>query len=167
MLEELLANINFWYARKFIEHGKHYEFMFDASNSSAMAVRILKKYPGVIVEYSNIHMSSENQMSFDMDVVANPKLLDVESKRFKDFTTDIFRSILNASIKNALKDQDENRNTDPLQSDSERGFYEEVSAVSEERVPERKPRKKGVRRSKKLHSEVQQPSPNSGSGDQP
>ena len=153
MLDDMIANLRFWYSKKYIQVNKHYEFMLDMSNTEAMTIRILKKFPGVIAEYSNMHMSSDTQLTYDFNVIANPNLCDVESKRFKNFTSDIFRNIIYSSVEYA-KEQNENRNTDSLQSDSERTFHEEVSAVSEKRVPDRKPRKKTVRRNKGIHSQV-------------
>lgn len=166
MFDNLAANFRFWYASRFMRYGEQYEFMFDMSNKDAMAVKYLKRYPGVIVEYTNIHMSSDLEMSYDFSVIANPNLCNVDSNRFKNFAADVFRSIINNSINNAIKEQDENRNTDLVESDSERTVHEEVLTVFEERVPQRKPRKKTVRRSKKVHSEVQQSAADSGTGDQ-
>ena len=166
MLDDMIANLRFWYSKKYIQVNKHYEFMLDMSNTDAMTIRILKKFPGVIAEYSNIYMSSDTQMTYDFNVIANPNLCNVESKRFKNFTSDIFRNIILNSVEYA-KEQNENRNTDSLQSDSERAFHEEVSTVSEKRVSERKPRKKTVRRSKKIHPQVQQSASDSSTGDQP
>lgn len=166
MFEELKAKYRFWRANKFIQHGTHYEFMLDMSDTKAMAVKFLKKYPGVIAEYTNIHMSSDNEMSFEFNIIANPNLHNTETKKFQNFANDVFRSIIHSSVEYA-KEKNENGNIDSIQSDSERTVHEEVVAVSEERVPERKPRKKGVRRSKKLHSQVQQSAADSGSGNQP
>ena len=165
MLDDLFANLRFWYAKKSVKLNKHYEFMLDMSNTDAMTIRILKKFPGVIAEYSNIHMSSENTMSYDFNVIANPKLCNIESTRFKNFTSDIFRNIINSSVEYA-KEKNENGNIDSVQSDSERTVHEEVVAVSEERVSNRKPRKKTVRRSKKIHPQVQQSATDSSIGNQ-
>jgi hypothetical protein len=154
MLDDLIANVRFWYSKKTIKVNVHYEFMLDMSNTQAMTIRILKKFPGVIAEYSNIHMSSDTQMSYDFNVIANPNLCNVESKRFKNFTSDIFRNIIYSSVEHA-KEQNENRNTDLVKSDAQRTVHEESVAVSEERVPERKPRKKAVRRNQKVHPTVQ------------
>lgn len=165
MLDDLIANVRFWYSKKTIKVNVHYEFMLDMSNTDAMTIRILKKFPGVIAEYSNIHMSSEHTMSYDFNVITNPNLCNTESRRFKNFTSDIFRNIVHNSVEYA-REQNENRNADSLQSDSERAIHEEVSTVSEERVPERKPRKKTVRRNKKVHSEVQQSAADSSTGNQ-
>ena len=164
MFDELIAKLQFWKAKNFVMLDKHYEFMIDLSNKDAMTVRMLKKYLGVIIEYSNMHMSTENQMSYDISIVANPNLCKTESKKFNEFTTAIFRSILLGSIENA-KGTNENGNTDLVESDSERTIHEEVSAVSEKRVPERKPRKKTVRRNKAVHSQVQQSAADSSTGD--
>ena len=165
MLEDMIANLRFWYSKKTIKVNVHYEFMLDMSNTDAMTIRILKKFPNVIAEYSNIHMSSDTQMTYDFNVITNPNLCNVESERFKNFTSDIFRNIIYSSVEFA-KEQNENRNTDSLQSDSERAIHEEVSTVFEERIPERKPRKKTVRRNKKVHSEVQQSTADSSTGNQ-
>ena len=165
MLDGMIANLRFWYSKKTIKVNVHYEFMLDMCNTDAMTIRILKKFPKVIAEYSNIHMSSDTQMTYDFNVIANPNLCNVESERFKNFTSDIFRNIIYSSVEFA-KEQNENRNTDSLQSDSERAIHEEVSTVFEERIPERKPRKKTVRRNKKVHSEVQQSTADSSTGNQ-
>ena len=157
MFEDLIAKLQFWRAKKFVVLDKHYEFMLDLSNKDAMAVRILKKYPGVIVEYANIHMSSDTQISYDVSIVANPNLCKVESKKFNEFTTEIFRSILLGSIEHA-KGKNENGNTDTFESGTERSFHEKVAPVPEKRVSNRKPRKKTVRRNQTVHSEVQQSS---------
>ena len=153
MFNELLAKLQFWKAKNFVVLDEHYEFMLDLSNKDEISVRILKKFPGVIVEYSKIHMTTDNQMAYDIDVIANPNLCNTETKRFQDFTAAIFRSILVGSLEHA-KENDENRNTDTFEFDSERSLHEEIPPVPKERVSNRKPRKKTVRRSKKLHSEV-------------
>lgn len=153
MFEEMFAKLQFWKAKNFVVLDKHYEFMLDLSNKDAMTVRILKKYPGVIVEYSNMHMSTENQMSYDISVIANPNVCKAEGKKFEEFTAAIFRSILLGSIEYA-KEKNENGNTDTLEFDAERTIHEEVTPLPQSRVSERKPRKKTVRRNKRIHSKV-------------
>ena len=167
MFENLFAKLQFWRAKK-LEVGKDYDFFLDISNKEALSIKILKKYPGVIVEFNNIHMSSDTHITFDQSIIANPNLCDTESKRFNNFTTAVFRSIINSALKNALKEPiNENRDAHSVKSDAERIIHEEVVTVSEERVPDRKPRKKTVRRNKAVHSEVQQSASNSSVGDQP
>ena len=152
-INNLKAKYEFWRASK-LQLGKHYDFFFDISNPQAIAVKILKKYPGVIVEYSEIHMSTDQDMSFDFNVIANPNLCDTESNRFKRYTSAIFRNIILRSVENAVKEENENRNVNSLKFNSQRSVHEEDTAVFEERVPDRKPRKKAIRRNKKLHSKV-------------
>jgi hypothetical protein len=152
-LGELLAKFEFWSARK-IQLNKHYEFMLDISQPESMAVRILKKYPGVIIEFSKINMETENNISYNFDIIANPNLCDVESNRFKRYTSAIFRSIILNSIENAVKEKDENRNSDTFEFGEERAIHEEGAAVPKARVSNRKPRKKAVRRNKKVHPQV-------------
>ena len=151
MFNELLAKIQFWRAKN-LKLGEDYDFFLDLSNHEALAIKILKKYPGVIIEYTNIHMSTDTNMSYDLTVIANPNLHDTDSKKFQDFTMKIFRSILLGSIEHIEKDKNENRNTDTVESDSERTVYEEESAIPQERISKRKPRKKTVRRNKAVHS---------------
>jgi hypothetical protein len=152
-LEELKAKYEFWRASK-LQLGKHFDFFFDLSNPQAIAVKILKKYPGVIVEYSEIQMSTDKDMAFNFNVIANPNLCDVESNRFKRYTSAIFRNIILRSVENAVKEGYENGNNNSLKSDSQRSIHEEDVTVSEERVPDRKPRKKAIRGNKKLHPKV-------------
>jgi len=165
MFNELLAKLQFWKAKNFVVLDEHYEFMLDLSNKDEISVRILKKFPGVIVEYSKIHMTTDNQMAYDIDVIANPNLCNTETKRFQDFTAAIFRSILVGSLEHA-KEENENGNTDTIESDTERSLHEEVTTVPQKRVSNRKPRKKTVRRNKAVHSEVQQSASDSSVGNQ-
>lgn len=135
-LGNLKAKYEFWCARQ-LKLGKHYDFFFDLSNPQAIAVKILKKYPGVIVEYSEIHMSTDQDMSFDFNVIANPNLCNTESNRFKRFTSAIFRNIIlrsvaDWSVENAVKEENENRNANSLKSNSQRSVHEEDAPVSEE-----------------------------------
>lgn len=166
MFKDLVAKYQFWRAKK-LEVGKDYDFCFDLSNKDAIAIKLLKKYPGVIIEFVNIHMSSDTNMSYDMTVIANPNLHNTDSRKFKEFTSDIFRSIINKSVENAKEVLNENRELDSVEPNAERVFHEEVITVSEERVPERKPRKKTVRKNKAVYSEVQQPTTDSSDRDSP
>lgn len=165
MFENLIAKFQFWKARKFLKFGRDYDLFLDLSNKDAIAIKIIKKYPGVIFEITDIQMTTDNTMSFNTLIIANPNLCNVESNKFKDFTSAIFRNIINDSVKHATKVIDENGNIDLVESDAERVLHEEDAAVSEERVPDRKPRKKGIRRNKRLHSEVQQSTTESSTGD--
>lgn len=167
MIDELIAKLQFWYVRNFFKVEKHYTFYLDlAGKKDTFAVKILKTYPDTIVEFSNIHMDDNGLLQFDQNVIANPKLHKTESKRFKNFTSNIMRSIILGSIENYEKEKNENRKSDLVQSDSERGIHEEVSALFEERVPERKPRKKTIRGNKTVRSKVQQSASDSSAGDQ-
>lgn len=166
MFDELLAKLQFWKAKNFVVLDKHYEFMYDLSNNDAIAIRILKKFPGVIVEYTNIHMSADNMMAYDISIVANPNLCRTENEKFNEFTAAIFRSIILGSIENA-KENNENGNTDTLEFDTERTLHEEIAPVPKKRVSNRKPRKKTVRRDQTVHSEVQQPTSNGSIGTEP
>jgi hypothetical protein len=167
MFEDLIAKFQFWKARKFLKFGRDYDLFLDLSNKDAIAIKIIKKYPGVIFEITDIHMSSDNAMSYNISIIANPNLCNVESNKFKDFTSAIFRNIITDSVEHATRVIDENRNTNFVESDAERVFHEEDSALSEERVSDRKPRKKGIRRNKRVHSKVQQSASESSAGDQP
>ena len=152
-IQDFLAKVDFWYAEKFVRLDKEYTFHVDISNPSAVSIKLLRRYPGVIVQYDNIKIDDDGQCLFDVNVVANPNNLDVTSSRFHKFTSYVFRSILIGSIKNSGEPH-ENRDTDSLQSGKKRNVHEEGATVHEERVPNRKPRKKAVRGNKTVHSEV-------------
>ena len=48
---DLIAKFEFWYAVKRIKLDKHYTFFFDlAGEPGTFAVKLLRKYDGVIVE---------------------------------------------------------------------------------------------------------------------
>ena len=154
---DLYARCEFWYAIRFIKLDKHYTFFFDlAGEKDTFAVKYLKQFKGVIVEFGNIRIGENNGLNFDYDIVANPNNHKVKSKRFDRFTQNVMRSIFNSAVQNGMREENENRNIDPVESDSERTVHEEVAPVSQKRVSSRKPRKKTVRRNKAVHSEVQQ-----------
>jgi hypothetical protein len=165
-LIDFLAKVEFWYAKHFIKLDKHYTFFFDlAGDSGSFAVKYLKKYKGVIVEFANIKIGADAQMTFDYDIISNVNNCDVKSKSFDRFTQNVMRSILYGAIQNDARENNENRNTDLVESDAQRSIHEEVTTVSEERVSDRKPRKKTVRRNKAVHSEIQQSSTSSSDSD--
>lgn len=168
-LANLKARLEFWYVKNFVKLDKHWTFFLDLGQDSnkSFAVKILKKYPDTIVEFANLEMKDDGEMSFDFDVIANPRLHDTESKGFKKFTANIMRSMILLSVETAEKVIDENGNSNLVQSDAQRAVHEEDVAVSEERVSNRKPRKKTVRRNQKVRSSVQQSATEGGSGDQP
>lgn len=141
----LLAKYEFWRATK-LRDGKDWQFMLDISNPQAFSIRILKKkWEGVIIEFTNLHMSDDAQMTFDMDVIANPNLKNTDTNAFRKFTTDIIRSILVDSVEHAKEViKNENGTVDFVEPLEERIVHEEDDSVPEERVPKRKPRKKNL-----------------------
>ena len=167
-IQDLIAKYEFWYARKFIQLDKHYTFFLDLNGEpGSFAIKFLKKYDGVIVEFTNVKVGGDGQMTFDYDIISNVNNCNVKSKGFERFTQNVMRSILYGAIQNDIREKNENRNSDSIELDSEREVYEEVPTVPQERVSNRKPRKKGIRRNKAVHSEVQQSAANSSTGDQP
>ena len=153
-MKELLARLQFWYVKNRFRHGRDYEFYLDLNDVEAYAVKLLRKYPDTIVEFKNVKFDDDGVLSFDFVVVANPKLHNTKSKRFQNFTSNVMHSIIITAIDNFERNIDDYRATNPNQLDQERVIHEESIAVPEERVSKRKPRKKTVRRNKKLHTEV-------------
>ena len=154
-IQDLFAKYEFWYANKFIKLDKHYTFFFDLNGeSTTFAVKYLKKYEGVIVEFANVKVGEGGLFTFDYDIISNVNNCNVKSKSFDRFTSNVMRNILHGAIENGIRTENENRNTDPVESDSQREVHEEVVAVSEKRVSNRKPRKKTVRRNKAVHPKV-------------
>jgi hypothetical protein len=155
-LHDLLASLEFWYAKRFIKLDKHYTFFLDLNGTSnSFAVKYLKKYNGVIIEFNNVKVGDNGQMTFDYDIVSNVNNCDVKTKGFERFTQNVMRSILYGAIQNDVRDKNESRNTDSIEFDSERSVHEKGTSVSEKRISDRKPRKKTVRRNKKFHSKIQ------------
>jgi hypothetical protein len=153
-LGELKAKFNFWYVRKFFKLDKKYTFMFDMGNPKSIAIKLLGKYEGVVIEFDNIKVGEGNQLTFDINTIANPNLKNIETKSFIRFTRNVMRSIIIGSIENIEKEKDETRNVDLVEPAEERSVHEEESAFFEERVPERKSRKKALRGNKKVHPKV-------------
>lgn len=152
---DLFAKFEFWYAVKFIKLDKHYTFFLDLNGASgSFAIKFLGKYDGVIVEFANIKVGDNGLMTFDYDVISNINNCNVKSKRFIRFTGNVMRSMIYNSVQNLEKDLNENRELDFVESDSKRNLHEEGTAVPEEGVSDRKPRKKTVRRNKGIHSKV-------------
>ena len=142
---DLLATVEFWYAKKFIKLDKHYTFFFDLNGEKdTFAIKYLKKYNGVIIEFGNVKVGDNGQMTFDYDIISNVNNCNVKSKSFDRFTQNVMRSILHGAIVNDKRDMNENRNIDPVEFDSEREIHEEVSSIPQKRVSNRKPRKKTV-----------------------
>ena len=155
MIENLIAKLQFWYVKQFYKIEKQYTFFVDLNGPpGSFAVKFLGKYDGVIVEFTDVKVGDNGLMTFDYDVISNVNNANVKSKSFDRFTSNVMRSILLSAIDNAMKEGNENRNTDLVESDEERAFHEEDSALSEERIPDRKPRKKGIRGNKGIRSKV-------------
>ena len=155
MIENLIAKLQFWYVKQFYKIEKQYTFFVDLNGPpGSFAVKFLGKYDGVIVEFTDVKVGDNGLMTFDYDVISNVNNANVKSKSFDRFTSNVMRSILLSAIDNAMKEGNENRNTDLVESDAERVFHEEDSTLSEERIPDRKPRKKGIRGNKGIRSKV-------------
>ena len=155
MFDQLIAKLEFWYVKKFFKIDKQYTFFVDLNGPrGSFAIKFLGKYEGVIVEYTDIKVGDEGLMTFDYDVISNVNNVNVKSKSFQRFTSNVMRSILLSAIDNAMKEGNENRNTDLVESDAERVFHEEDSALSEERVSNRKSRKKSIRGNKGVYPKV-------------
>ena len=168
MFEDLIAKFQFWYVKKRFKIDKQYTFFLDLNGPpGSFAVKFLGKYEGVIVEFNHIKVGDDNLMNFDYDVISNVNNVNTNSKSFQRFTSNVIRSILLGAIENTVNKGNENRNTDLVESDAERVFHEEDSTILEERVSERKPRKKTIRGNKRIRSEVQQSAADSSGGDQP
>ncbi len=154
-IQDLIAKYEFWYARKFIKLDKHYTFFLDLNGPpGSFAIKFLKKYDGVIVEFANVKVGDDGQMTFDYDVISNVNNCNVKSKSFERFTQHVMRSILYGAIENYKKEPNENRELDLVELDSERDIYEEGVAVPEERVSDRKSRKKTIRGNQRVRSKV-------------
>ncbi len=155
MLENLIAKLEFWYVKKFFKVEQQYTFFVDLNGPpGSFAVKFLGKYDGVIVEFTDVKVTDEGLLNFDYDIISNVNNVNTKSKSFVRFTSNVMRSILMSAIDNAEKDLNENGNTDLVESDAERVLHEEDVAVSEERVSDRKSRKKSIRGNKGVHPKV-------------
>ena len=155
MLKELIAKLEFWYVKKFYKIEKQYTFFVDLNGPpGSFAIKFLGKYDGVIVEFTDVKVTDEGLLNFDYDIISNVNNVNTKSKSFDRFTSNVMRSILISAINNFEKDLNENGNTDTVKSDAERIFHEEDVAISKERVPDRKSRKKSIRGNKGVRSKV-------------
>ncbi len=155
MFDQLIAKLEFWYVKKFFKIEKQYTFFVDLNGPpGSFAVKFLGKYDGVIVEFTDVKVTDEGLLNFDYDIISNVNNVNTKSKSFDRFTSNVMRSILMSAIDNAIKEENENRNTDLVESDAERVLHEEGFAVSEERVSDRKSRKKSIRGNKGVHPKV-------------
>jgi hypothetical protein len=155
MFDEFIAKLEFWYVKKFFKVDKQYTFFVDLNGPpGSFAIKLLGKYEGVIVEFTDVKVGDNNLMNFNYDVISNVNNVNVKSKSFQRFTSNVMRSILLSAIENTMKEGNENRNTDLVESDAERSLHEKGASVFEERVPDRKPRKKSIRGNKGVHPKV-------------
>jgi len=155
MIEDLIAKLEFWYVKKFYKVDKQYTFFVDLNGPpGSFAIKLLGKYEGVIVEFTDVKVGDDGLMTFDYDVISNVNNVNTKSRSFVRFTSNVMRSILLSAIENTMKEGNENRNIDLVESDAERVFHEEDATISEERVSDRKPRKKTIRGNKRVHSKV-------------
>ena len=139
-MQDLYAKFQFWYVRKWIKYDVHYTYFLNLENPEAFSIKLLKKFPDTIIEFNDIRVGNDGLMNFDMSVIANPRLHNTESRRFKKFTSDVMRSMIMNSIENYGK-YNEDRNADSIEFDSERTVLEESPPVPKKRVSKRKPRK--------------------------
>ena len=102
-IQDLLASFEFWYAKRFIKLDKDYTFFFDLSGESdTFAIKYLKKYKGVIVEFANVKVGDGGLLTFDYDIIANVNNCNVKSKSFDRFTSNVMRSILHGAIEKGI-----------------------------------------------------------------
>lgn len=163
-LNEWLARIEFWWAKKTIVENRDYTYDSDFIRSDGTFVVELLRHPweNVIVQLGGFRVDEVNgngRIDFTTRILYNINDADVTSKQFNKFVTDIVRIILINSVEKIdAKDlYDEDGNANIVESNEERSVSEEVAAVPEKRVPKRKPRKKTVSRDTKILPKVQQP----------
>lgn len=152
-VSDRIATIQFWIASKRIKEGVAFRSL--ESRDGILSVELLKgKYKGTIVNFTNFAVSEYNgqaQLDFETHVIYNPNLINVNSKKLERLTTNIVRCILQDSIE---KVGHEGRTNNTVELDEERELREESAAFFEEPVPDRKPRKKTVRSSKRSYPKV-------------
>lgn len=151
---DLIARVNFWYATRNFASEKDYKFFLDLNDENSFCIEILRKYPRTVIEFKNVQMGEGQYLHFDFDVIANPELHDINSKKFKKFVSYIMMAIIADSVKYSKGIVNENRASDPFESLEERDILEESDPISEVRVSKRKPRKKVVRGNKNIRSKV-------------
>lgn len=164
MMNELLARLDFWWAKKTIKEGRDFGYNNEYwRDSGALVIEVLKRpYDGVIVELSEFTVAEENgngRIDFTTRVLYNKDEVNVSTKAFNKLITNIVRIVLIDSIEqvNAKELYNEDRDDDIVELDEERTVSTEVSAVPEKRVSKRKPRKKTVSRDSSVLPKVQQP----------
>lgn len=162
MFSDLIAKFNFWYAKRNFKPERDFKFFLDANQTSAFTIEITRQYPKTVVEYTNLVMGENGFLNFNMTVIDNPLGHNIDSEKFKKFTSYIMMAIIAEAVKNAGNVVDENRAIDPFEYDEERDFLEEIPPIPEVRVSKRKPRKKAVRGNQGVRSEVQSGSESSG-----
>lgn len=164
MLNELLARLDFWWAKQTIKEGRDFGYNNEYfRDSGSLVIEVLKApYEGVIVELSEFRVAEENgngRIDFTTRVLYNTNEADVSSKQFNNLITKIVRIVLIDSVEKVdAKDlYNEDRNNDIVELDEERPVSTEVAAVPKKRVSKRKPRKKTVSRDTEILPKVQQP----------
>jgi hypothetical protein len=164
MLNELLARLDFWWAKQTIKEGRDFGYNNEYfRDSGSLVIEVLKApYEGVIVELSEFRVGEENgngRIDFSTRVLYNIEAADVSNNQFNKLITNIVRIILIDSVEkvDAKELYNEDRDTDIVELDEERPVSTEVAAVPKKRVSKRKPRKKTVSRDSEVLPKVQQP----------
>jgi len=103
--------------------------MYNVGNESSIPVKILRKYPDTVVEFSHFRIDDDGVTSFSMSVLHNPNNYNLESLAFRNYTNNIMLSVLKNAIAAAEEVVNEERRSDINESDQEREFHEEVSSV--------------------------------------
>lgn len=158
-LSNLYARFEFWYAKKKIRLYEDFEF-YD-SEGDLFFIRIKSgKYKGVVFSISDMKISERGEtamLDFCTNIYETPIVgLDITDKGLVKFINNVVRILLADSVEEAKRNE-QRRTVDLDEPHEEREIYEESLAVSEERVPKRKSRKKVVDGDSEVHTEIQQP----------
>ena len=128
-IRNISYRVLWWFLRRDFQLGKHYMVMYNVGNESSIPVKILRKYPDTVVEFSHFRIDDDGVTSFSMSVLHNPNNYNLESLAFRNYTNNIMLSVLKNAIAAAEEVVNEERRSDINESDQEREFHEEVSSV--------------------------------------
>lgn len=167
MLNEWLARLQFWWAKKTLKEGRDFAFNKDFTKASnGLIIEIMKPpYNDIVVQVSGFkvrEVAGHGLIDFETRVLYNVNDVDVTTDKFNKLIANIVRFVIQNSLDTMERVDpkdlfNEDRDDDIVELDEERPVSTEVSAVPEKRVPKRKPRKKTVSRDTKILPKVQQP----------
>lgn len=153
---DLIATLEFWYAKKTLKLDRDFILHGDAG----LEIKILRgRHKGIVFTISDMKLIEENDtgyLKYKINLVEYPKSTNINDTSLMRYAHNITRVLLSEAAEEKVRDE-QRRDVNNIELDDEREVCEEDPSIHEERVSKRKPRKSTVQSDTELHKQVQQP----------